>query len=674
MSPRPLRFFPTPKELHLVAKKRFKTTLRRRGAPSRHFNPDDATQPTSRDFTADVGDDQPTCCIDLDALTLVCTDTSDPRHGATVTEIVADTPQGIFIVWTNANGATGEGRFQRCLSSSDCCYDAVNGVIVCRSPSDPLHGQVAELIENVDGGFVYICFSTGTEAGEAPCFDIETGTVVGGIYDGVQMDPDHWSLSEDGTIVTLFGIGGADPNMPPDVWMPVCSPGQTCMRIPLCSEPPDVECCYDAVNNVLVCDDPQINGQTPQLINEVVDENGTPYVVVQHPGLNGGSRATLPLCPDSPPPDCCYDVATGTLRCPGNPEFDGLEVSLVTMDKDAEGNDVASVSHPDLPGGGYRFPLCIDTTPPDCCYDGKLMVLVCPNDPDYDGTPAAVVSTFKGPDGQTWVSVSWPGGGARMPLCTEECPPQFCCINIETMTYICAGELNGQAADVADIITTPDGFNVAVLSDGTRVPTCGRDCPPPQLCPPGCPPGLWMSPDGKCVDPPKCPPPGDPCPPGYWRDPDGICRMPPECPPGNKCPPKKQCVSRTACDVFSGPWWRTEGHCCEECALGRSCSGSCGCDKDKKDKNPAQLGTPVTYPASYTSAPQRGRTWVHLNQSGRAGVIHTQDGHEVPVRVLGLTSSAGGGLKAKIRARMVKKNKRMKRTGRYRRINRALSL
>jgi hypothetical protein len=343
------------------------------------------------------------------------------------------------------------------------------------------------------------------------------------------------------------------------------------------------------------------------------------------------------------------------------------------MGKDAQGNDVASVSHPALPGGGYRFPLCIDMTPPDCCYDGQRMVLVCPNDPEYDGTPAAVVETFEGPDGEPWVSVAWPGGGARMPLCTEECPPQFCCINVETMMYVCAGELNGTLADVVDVITTPEGFNVAVLADGTHVPTCGRDCPPPQLCPPGCPPGMWMTPDGECVDPPRCPPQTE-CPPGMWKDPDGICRNPPECPPQvcppEKCPPQVKPPVGQPPEQCCTPWWKIAGHCCEECALGRACEGDCGCGggHEKKEANP--LGTPVTYPAF----PVRG-AWVQLDRTGRSGVLHTEPGVRVPVRVLGLRRE-GGKVYAKIRARATTRNKKKRRAppSRYRRINRALAL
>ena len=627
------------------------------------------------------------CCIDLDALVLVCMDTSDSRHGAQVTEIIADDPSGISVTWMDRQGKSGKGRFPRCVTTSDCCYDANKGVIVCPSPSDPLHNQSAELVEEYGNGYVYICFSTGRQRGEAPCFDPETGIVVGGAYDGVSPPEGSWSLSEDGTWVTIFGLAAEDTTAIPDVRLPVCPPGKTCLRLPLCAEPPQIECCYDAVNGVLVCDDPAINGQAPELVSELTDDSGTPYVVVRHPGLNEGNRTTIPLCPDQPPVDCCYDVATGTLRCPGNPEYDGLEVSLETMGKDAQGNDVASVSHPDLPGGGYRFPLCIDTTPPDCCYDGKREVLVCPNDPEYDGRPAAVVSTFEGPDGSTWVYVAWEGGGATMPLCTEECPPEFCCVNVHTMTFVCArSELNGQAADVADIITTEDGFNVAVLTDGTRVPMCGRECPPPRLCPPGCPTGQWMSPDGECKDPPKCPPPGDPCPPGYWRDPNGICRRPPECPPCDRPPrgepPGKTCPPGRPDDRFPPPpppppppcpWWQTEGHCCENCALGQVCSGNCGCEKKHGKEGNPHLGTPVTYPASSKKAPVHDRAWVHVTSNRQRGLLRIPGGRNVPVQVLGVTRGKDGSLHAKVRATTSKKTNPRYR-GRYRRLRRALTL
>ncbi len=471
------------------------------------------------------------CCVDLDFMRIICSDPNDPRHNEEIVAVGEETPQGVAVTT-----ATGSYQLPRCTTTTMCCYDAIEGVIVCTSPQDPLHGKAGELVEEAGNGFVYICFETGNEdARQVPCYDPERDVIIGGQFDGMS-PPGGVAFSEDGTMVTIFGL---DPQGVIDVELPVCKPGEICMRIPLCAEPPEVDCCYDAVNGVLQCAQPALNGQVPELISEGIDEQGGPYVVVQHADLNQGNRTRLSLCPEQPPPECCYDMATGRLRCPGNPEFDGLEVALQGMITE----DMVSVAHPSLPGGAYDFPICIDETPPECCYDGEREVLVCPGDLELDGKPASVVGVFEGPDGKPWVSVSWEGGGAKMPLCTEECPPSFCCVNVDTMLFVCPDqELNGQPADVVDIITI-EGHNFAVLSDGIRVPVCGRDCPPPRRCPPG----LWMTPDGECESPPDCPPPGEPCPPGMWRDPDGVCRHPPKCPPQEPCPPQEGCPPQQPC-------------------------------------------------------------------------------------------------------------------------------
>jgi len=529
---------------------------------------------------------------------VVCTNPNDPRHNAVVSDIGEDTPQGLMVAWQSAN-TSGSDYMPPCGTTSDCCYDAVNGIIVCPTPSNPLHGQTAEVVEQLDNGMVYVCFGVGRQRGDAPCFDPDTNKVVGGQWDGMA-PPAGVAYSPDGTTVTIFGL---DPQGNIDPVLPVCKPGKTCLRIPLCTEQPPTDCCYDAVLGVLQCSDPALNGQAPTLVSEGVDKNGKPYVIVQHAGLNQGNRTQMPLCPEVPPPDCCYDLAAGVLRCPGNPELDGLEPTGIVHITE----DMVSVQHPDLPGGAWDFPLCIDETPPDCCYDGKLQVLVCPNDPDLNGKPAGVVSTFQGEDGRTWVQVSWDGGGARMPLCTEECPPQFCCVNVQTMTFVCAdGALNDTPADVVDVITVA-GFNMAVLSDGTRVPVCGGDCPPPKYCPPG----LWMSPDGECTQPPECPPgidcppcpPQIPCPPGGGCPPQIPCPPQVPCPPGGQ-PPQWQPPGDDGCTPCafpflygqeyspsgarnSNPWWKEEGHCCEECALGKECAGEAGgCDCGGKHDNP----------------------------------------------------------------------------------------
>lgn len=515
--------------------RRVTKNIARKVKRKRGRNPEPGIPATSQDPSSEFpgGGEQPPagCCIDTDLMQIICPDTTHPWHGASVSNVEKIHDNGL-VSFTFLDPTTGMERGIRLPlcempEEGECCYDALQGVVLCDDPNDPRHNQPAELVEQSPEGWVYVCGA----------------------------------------------LGGQDVS------------AIVCARMPLCPEQPPDGCCYDAINGAIVCPNGEFpHGLSPEIVKQGEDDNGKAYVVVIHPQLNNGNRTVLYLCP---PPDCCFDAATGTLRCPSDESLDGLEVSLEHMtDVMADGRVFAAVSHPSLPGGVAVFPVCDDGVPDDCCYDGQQQVLVCPNNPDLNGTSAGVVTEFTGPDGKTWVSVAWPGGGARMPLCTEECPPSYCCVNLQTGLFICPADpdLNGQAADVADVITQ-NGFNIAVLSDGTQVPVCGSDCPPPELCP-DCPPGMWMTPDKECVELPgdecpKCPPDGQ-CPPGYWKDPDGICRLPPECPECPKYPPGDcpKCLRWPPppvddfCPPNRGPeeWWG--GSCCESCENG----GSCDCE------------------------------------------------------------------------------------------------
>lgn len=520
--------------------------------------------------------DQPgDCCADTDAMILVCTSDSHPLHGAVILSVDTIHDNGLVtLTYRDPQGVTKSGRFPLCEMPSDCCYDAVKGVIVCDDPNDPKHGKPADMTDDLGNGFVYVC-------------------------------------------------GALDPD----------SSAQTCIRLPLCPDEPPEECCYDAVNDVLVCTvaGHPLHGQKPQIVKTTKDARGRDAVVAVHPGLNDGNRTVIPLCPEQPPPECCYDLASGTLRCPGDARFDGVEVSLDHLtDVMEDGRIYAVVSHAELPGGRYQFPLCDDEVPPNCCYDGSTGLVVCEVEAELNGKKAGVVHRYTGPDGRPWVYVTWSGGGARMPLCDEECPPVFCCVNINTGTFVCPGEgaLNGQPADVVDVITDANGFNYVKLGDGTLVPVCGEKCPPPEICP-DCPPGMWRSPDKECVPPPDCPDPGPCIPPG--RLPPGKLppgqRTPPWIPPTgddcDTCPP----VSIPPPGYHVPPWWDGEGHCCEMCALGLACEGGCDCGGGHEVN-------PVEYPASYKKAPVN-RAWVQLKKGSKYGRLFTRNGPVYKVRVHG---------------------------------------
>jgi len=344
-------------------------------------------------------------------------------------------------------------------------------------------------------------------------------------------------------------------------------------RLPVCNQPPPGKCCFDSTTSRLVCSagDPR-DGMAVTVQGQFTQPDGQRIVVVRLPD---GSAMDAVVC-DQPPDQCCYDVATGTLRCPRNSGLNGQQVSLVSMTRNPDGSIIAIVQ---IQGqsGVATFPVCDDRVS-DCCYDAATQTLVCSGDAALHGTAAAVVASWN-QNGQIWVWVAWAGGGARMPLCPgqKDCPPTFCCVNVETMRFVCPGrtDINGQPATLADIVND-GGFNWGVLADGSRLPLCGRDCPPPEMCPdcPGCPPGMWMSPDGTCTPPPECPPCPE-CPPGRGKDP---------CPPYPGGP-----VVLAPTMPFRGAMFRAPARanpvakkpCCDECAKKRN-PGECGGCKGKK--------------------------------------------------------------------------------------------
>lgn len=356
--------------------------------------------------------------------------------------------------------------------------------------------------------------------------------------------------------------------------------------------PPGSSCCYDATMQILVCDagDPR-DGVAVTVQSSFIDPQGIRIVVVRLPD---GSALDVMTC-EQPPDQCCYDVATGTLRCPRNDGLNGQQVSLIAMTQQP-GGDVVAVVQIQGQSGVSTFPVCDDRVS-ECCYDATTQTISCPSDAGLNGTSAAIMSSWIGPDGAVWVWAVWPGGGSRMPLCPgqRECPPVFCCVNVETMKFVCPGrtDVNGRTANVVSI-ETDNGFNWGVLADGTRVALCGRECPPPEMCPdcPGCPPGMWMSPDGTCQPPPKCPPPGQcpTCPPGMLLNTQTgecvRCGSNDPCPPypGRVIPapfvPRRMAAPRIRAANPKKP-------CCDDCAK-KKISNCSDCGGKKKAPNPSK--------------------------------------------------------------------------------------
>lgn len=505
--------------------------------PSRHYKQIEARYEALR---ASESRRNPEPCYDPVSGTLV----GDPYDGLPVMLIALDEAAGRVLV-RHESLPNQEAYFPICPDDpggrltipevrpdEGCCVDERTGLITCTrgAASSYMHGRTVPL-------------STVT------CFEDASG---------------RWCEIHTGDNQFLF----RSCPQPPDL-------------IPPPPPPPDLSgCCIDPQTGIISCpggtDQFYMHGrQIPA--GQFTCQNGTCQIFGA--GIGEGDMV-LPACPTPPdlipppgtPPQCCYDVASGTLRCNGG-EWDGLAVSLLAMQPQADGSILAIVMSEQLrPNSTMAFPICDDPVV-ECCYDPTTETLVCPGS-DLDGTAAGIVVSWADASGQIYVWAVWNGGGARMPLCpgTTECPPMFCCINLQTFELVCPGrpELNGTKGDVVDFVQE-DGFTWGIMADGTRIPICGQRCPPPQLCPdcPTCPPGQFLSPDGTCHEPPVCPPQDEPCPPGMWRDPNGACVPPPTVP---QCPPgllldttTMQCVHCPSCPP--------KEPCCDDCAHGGPCSG-----------------------------------------------------------------------------------------------------
>lgn len=475
------------------------------------------------------------------------------------------------------------------------CYDPVTSTLN-GDPDSPLDGltvRLAEVFEStatarvvhgrLPAGEIIVALCSGDTspdretAPQAPdpltgcCVDERTGTI--SCPGGEQ----QWYMH--GRQVPLSTMACSDTELGRRC---VIHMGDGSVELAVCPPPPGVDtppqCCVDTTHMVLVCEDPSYVLNGAQVV-EIMDEQPDGLLSVSF--VVGGVTRNGRFYPCQQPPTqrCCYDIAAGVLRCEGEGELSDQSVSLVSMQAQADGS-VLAVVQIDGTSATATFPICDDQVS-ECCYDPTTETLVCPGT-ELDGQPAGIVAAWTGPDGEIYVWAAWNGGAARMPLCpgTTDCPPVFCCVNMQTLMFVCPGrpELNGSAAPIAEIITE-DGYTWATLDDGTRVPMCGQRCPPPRLCPecPSCPPGEWRSPDGTCTEPPHCPPVGQPCPPGHWTDPQGRCVDPPTCP---QCPEGWLLNTRTGecvqCPGSPPPGMPPKKPCCESCADGGPCEGESG--------------------------------------------------------------------------------------------------
>jgi hypothetical protein len=177
-----------------------------------------------------------------------------------------------------------------------------------------------------------------------------------------------------------------------------------------------------------------------------------------------------PLPEPEPVPDlCCFDPQTKSIICEGS-RFHGLVVRVVTITTLPDGTKIASVEHPELPGGGARLPFCMmppevppdiselpevpeeipepepdepepepepepeiepvpDLPPPSpglpehCCYDRIKQVVDCPGT-ELHGLRVRLVQEGAVKNGWPMVKVEhpkFPGGYAVMPVCRKDC-------------------------------------------------------------------------------------------------------------------------------------------------------------------------------------------------------------------------------------------------------------
>jgi len=130
-----------------------------------------------------------------------------------------------------------------------------------------------------------------------------------------------------------------------------------------------------------------LHGAEAEVLDCHVDADGLTLCRVKLPDSERPYEA--PLCEDPGadkepvPSDCCVKILGDTsaqILCPGS-SYDLLIVEIVTTGP-VGGIMIASVKHPDIPGGGVRLPICepMDEAPEErvCCIEEKTGLIVCP--------------------------------------------------------------------------------------------------------------------------------------------------------------------------------------------------------------------------------------------------------------------------------------------------------
>lgn len=254
-----------------------------------------------------------------------------------------------------------------------------------------------------------------------------------------------------------------------------------------------------------------------------------------------------PLCEgaaddkESVPADCCVQMIgdnEGQLICSGS-SYDLLIVNIVTTEN-VGGVEIASVEHPDLPGGGIRAMICEpveDESPGDkiCCIDENSGRVVCPEGISFplDGQqiPMEYLEFVTDQDGQTlarlkcgsiddidpsiraqdptldamW-SICEDLGGYVFLACekrpTKRVPeieskplppppvvPDLCCYDPQTGKLVCEGTpLHGVDVELISKEALGNVSIVTVSLDGyeMRIPVCRKEPEIPMVPPASC--------------------------------------------------------------------------------------------------------------------------------------------------------------------------------------------
>lgn len=288
-----------------------------------------------------------------------------------------------------------------------------------------------------------------------------------------------------------------------------------------------------------------LHGAEADVVECALDEStGMMMCMVNMPGTSHLTAA--PLCDepgsDKEPlsPDCCVKIlgdTSGQLVCPGS-AYDLLIVKIVTF-ANVNGIQIASVEHPDLPGGGYRLPVCepMDEEPDErpCCIEEGTGLIVCPKGMDFplagkkipleflefadnvDGMKVARLrcgdisdlppsARAANPTLDAMYNICEELGGYIFPVCTRKSRkipkarpvparpkfPDICCYDPTTGTLVCEGTpYHGLAVNVVAEAVIGGRPIVSVEHEGlpgggARVPLCPPRPDIPRVPPADC--------------------------------------------------------------------------------------------------------------------------------------------------------------------------------------------